>query len=210
MTHQASPSWVVVTDAPEDLNFAMYVAAVYDILPNQPPYSHHALWPRRTRSEQSESESVQLRQQWHQWWTWMISEKASNVDANPRGGELWSKTFTMVHEAHDDLFQRLGPLLAPRCQSVLDQFQSWWTLPAGGQFAINYWSSQVPIGSMVKQTADTLHRPIHPFRLTVHFVYLGLEEIIEAHSHYAVMSIHQPGKTVGNLPWWREKIRALA
>jgi len=198
------PSWVVVADAPIDLNFAMYVANAYDVLPKTAMFADSPRWPPSSHALPAGPAKLAMVQQWQQWWSAMVAEKTVQVERSRQEAERWSTLFSP--NAFDNVEPPLGRCLA----AVYEEFRQWWELTAGGHTALSYWTDCVPVGNVVNHVSRALGRPVAPFQLTVHFVYLGLATIVEPTPRYAIMSVHPPSRTIFNRQWWTAKIQQLA
>ncbi len=198
-------SWIFVDDAPTDLNFSMYVAGSLGILPKDPMFSSRGLWPEAAPVIGSQESFQRLGHQWHDWWLAMVAEKSRNVESEPRGGERWSALF-----APTDQFRSLDDPLRTWCAKLFEPFQRWWSFPGGGSFAVQYWTHLIPIYEIVQKVAKDLGRPVSPFHLTAHFVYAGLEDILDLSPGYVILGINKPSVAIHNRDWWIAKIRSLA
>jgi|GEM_PF-4922571 len=47
MQNGTQPSWSLITDAPKDLNFAIYVACSLNIMPENTPFVREQIWSAR-------------------------------------------------------------------------------------------------------------------------------------------------------------------
>lgn len=194
------PSWILMTDAPRDLNFAIYVVCTFDILPDTQPFIREQLWSAYRSDPLDAEEQKILIIQWKQWWNDIVHDRAMN---NLQG--RWS-----IHYAHDGNFDALPEPLRRKCEAVFRSFNDWWGLTAGGQQGVNYWDKAMEFHPLVKRVETELERPVRPFRLSVDYVYTGLGSIVDVTSTYAIMSVHRPNTSVHNNDWWLAKVRELA
>lgn len=193
-------SWLVITDAPEDLNFAMYVACSFNIIPETTPFVREQVWSAYSADILDKDESKTLNSQWLRWWQDIVQDRAKN-GLHGR----WSR-----HYSPDGQFTALEDPLRGRCAEVFHSFKEWWGLTAGGQQGVNYWDKAGNLRSIVKRVDDELETTIKPFKLVVDYVYTGLGRIVEVTPSYAIMSVHRPNLSVHNDDWWLAKIRELA
>ena len=202
-----APSWRLMTDAPIDLNFAMYVACSFDLLQDKPPFRREQLWSAYHPNALSEEDHQLLAGQWQQWWNEMVADRSQFLQNGLR--ERWSHFF-----ASEGYFDGMGMPLRERCEDAFPSFIEWWGMPAGGQQGVNYWDLFGDIAggfrSMVKQVETEIGRPVQPFTLTVDYLYTGLGGILEVNPNYAIMSVPHLGLTVRNREWWLAKVRELA
>lgn len=113
----------------------------------------------------------------------MVQEKTQNVEMDPRGGEPWSVLFSPSEQ-----FNTLADPLRSWCVQLFEPFQQWWSFPGGRSFAVQYWTQQIPIHSIVQKVAKDLGRPVSPFHLTVHLVYAGLNDTLDLSPGYTPSS----------------------
>ena len=201
------PSWRLMTDAPMDLNYAIYVACSYDLLPDTPPFRREQLWSAYHPKALGEEEHQLLAGQWQQWWNEMIADRSLFLQSGIR--VCWSNSF-----ASEGYFDEMVTLLRERCEDALTSFREWWGMPAGGQQGVNYWELFGDISGgfhvKVKQVETEIGRPVEPFALAVDYLYTGLGGILEINSNYAMMSVQRPKLTLLNREWWLAKVRELA
>jgi hypothetical protein len=200
MQKGTQPSWCLLTDAPIDLNFAIYVACSFDLIPDTPPYSREQLWSAYRHEALDAEEHKTLVGQWNHWWNDLVLDRAQLAYQG-----RWSR-----HFAPNGHFDDLDTPLRTRCEEVFQSFKDWWGLTAGGQQGVNYWNQFVAIHQIVKRVETEIDRPVYPFKLTVDYVYTGLGKIVEIDSTYAIMSVHRPNVSVDNKDWWLAKVRELA
>jgi hypothetical protein len=200
MQNGTHPSWSLVTDAPADLNFAMYVACSFNIIPETTPFVREQIWSARRVDISDKDELRILTEQWLRWWKDIVKDRADN-QLHGR----WSRYYT-----HDGQFVALEEPLRGRCEAVFPSFNEWWGLTAGGQQGVNFWDKVEEFRPIVKQVEHEVGRAAQPFQLMVDYLYTGLGQIVEVTSSYAVMSVHRPELSVGNSDWWLEKVRELA
>lgn len=204
MHRQDRPFWSIEDDAPTDLNFAIFLASTLDILPSQSIFSKTGLWPQVPQMATNEEEHGLLGRQWHQWWLALLQEK---TDKLPQNGLSHAPPSTLFSPRD---FHTLDDPLRTACVEFIDRFQQWWTLPAGGHFAIKYWIKLIPFDGIMQQVAQELGRPVAPFHLTAHFVYAGLSDILDLSETYVILSINKPSLTIYNTTWWLNKLRTIA
>lgn len=193
------PSWTVTTDAPKDLNFAMYFACSFNIIPEATPFVREQVWSAY-RATLEEDEYQILSVQWKQWWKDIVQDKAEMQSPG-----RWSKHYF----DHGQLVVLPEPL-RNRYEEVFSSFNEWWGLTAGGQQGVNYWDKNGKLLPIVKRVENELGGKVKPFRLIVDYVYTGLGSIVEVTPSYAIMSVHRPSLSVHNDDWWLAKIRELA
>lgn len=203
MQMSRQPSWRLVTDAPEELNFAMYVACSFDLLKDHPPFSRDQMWSAYRHESLNATEHEELAGQWLQWWGELVIERANRVDDGRQ--RMWRPPFPL-----NDRLQTLEVPLRTRCQEAIESFRGWWGHAAGGQQGVNYWAERVEFRPLINQVEQEIGRTVRPFGLTVEFVYTGLANIVEVHSTYAVMSVDRPNVSVYDRKWWLAKVRELA
>ena len=207
MQKGTQPSWRLMTDAPIDLNFAIYVACSYDLLPDTPPFRREQLWSAYHPKALGEEEHQLLAGQWQQWWNEMIADRSRFLQNGIR--ERWSHFF-----ASEGYFDGMVTPLRERCEDALPSFREWWGKPAGGQQGVNYWDLIWDISGgfrlKVKQVETEIGRTVQPFSLAVDYLYTGLGGILEIDSNYAMMSVQRPNLTLLNREWWLTKVRELA
>ncbi|WP_067625127.1 hypothetical protein [Alicyclobacillus acidiphilus] len=196
------PSWRLNADAPMDLNFAVYVACSFDLIPDTPPFSREQMWSAYCHETRDVREQEALVGQWLQWWNDLVVDRA-RMASDHEGG--WSK-----HFAPNGRFDGLEEPLRTRCEEVFRSFSDWWGHTAGGQQGVNYWVSLLDFHSIVYLVENEIAAPVRPFELTVDFVYTGLANVVDVHPTYAMMSVHQPTLSVYNKEWWLAKVRELA
>ena len=201
------PSWRLMTDAPMDLNFAIYVACSFELLPDTSPFSREQLWSVYHHEALDEEEHQLLAGEWQQWWNEMVADRSRFLQSGIQ--ERWSNSF-----ASEGYFDEMVTPLRERCEDALPSFREWWGMPAGGQQGVNYWDLFWDIAgsfrSKVKQVETEMGRPVQPFALAVDYLYTGLGGILEVNSNYAMMSVHLPKLTLLNREWWLEKVLELA
>lgn len=203
---------------PVDLNFAIYVASAFHILPDESPFVSDGLWAAVDPPSIPESECLPLGQDWRQWWWQMVSDHAQNARAQDeaffandgRPSCTWqNQDFRSPYFAPNDRFQNLPRLLQSCCNTVFPSFQEWWTLPTGGMTEIRQRQHRV---SMVQAMRDEKQgETANPkrMRLTVDYLYTGLGEIVTVTPSFVIMSVqHEP--TMQNAQdWFVARIRAL-
>ncbi|WAH37294.1 hypothetical protein [Alicyclobacillus dauci] len=194
------PSWLLMTDAPRDLNFAIYVACSFDLLPDTLPFIKEHLWSAYPAHPLETSEHKTLIAQWKQWWDDIVDDRAQN-ELHGR----WIKYYSP-----DGHFSGLPQPLGQKCEAVFPSFRDWWGMTAGGQKGVNYWDKASEFQPIVKQVETELERAVQPFRLKVDYVYTGLGSIVDVSSTYAIMSVHRPNASIYNNDWWLAKVRELA
>lgn len=200
MQKGTQPSWLLITDAPMDLNFAIYVACSLNIIPETTPFVREQIWSAQRVNISEDEELITLSEQWVKWWQDIVQDRAVN-ELHGR----WSR-----HYAPDGQFVALEQPLRGRCEEVFHSFKEWWGLTAGGQQGVNFWDKAVGFRPIVKQVENEIGRTVQPFRLMVDYIYTGLGSIVGVTSSYAIMSIHRPDLSVGNNDWWLAKVRELA
>lgn len=200
MRKGTQPSWLLITDAPKDLNFAMYVACSFSIIPEVTPFVREQVWSAYRNDISDEEEYKTLSAQWLQWWKDMVQDRAQN--------ELHGRC--SKHYAYDGKFVGLTEPLRQRCEEVFLSFNDWWGLTAGGQQGVNFWDKAGGFRPIVTRVENELGRTVQPFQLMVDYVYTGLGSIVDVTRSYAIMSIHRPNLSVHNNDWWLAKVRELA
>lgn len=200
MRNAMQPSWRLATDAPRDLNFALYVACAFNMIPDTPPFTNEQVWSAYRAGISDKEEYGILLLQWVRWWQDIVQDRAKNELSG-----RWSR-----HYAPDGSFIGLAEPLRKRCEEVFHSFSDWWGLAAGGQQGVNFWDQEVEFHPIVKRVESELGRTVQPFRLMVDYVYTGLGSIVNVTPTYAIMSVHRPDLSVGNNDWWLAKVRELA
>lgn len=119
MQKGTQPSWRLVTDAPIDLNFAIYVACSFDLMPDTPPFSREQLWSAYRHEVVDAEEHRRLVGQWNQWWNDLVQDRTQFVQNGFRG--RWSR-----HFASNGYFDELAIPLRTRCEEVFQSFEDWW------------------------------------------------------------------------------------
>ena len=169
------PSWILSTDAPRDLNFAMYVACSYDILPQTEPFLRAQLWSAYHPDSLHHEETTTLTAEWEQWWNSVVGDRAEN---HLQG--RWSRHFDP-----NGRFEDLPEPLRDKCRLAFPSFVDWWGHTAGGQQGVNYWDIADQFEFVVQQVEKEIGHSAFPFRLYVDYVYTGLGRIIEMESTIA-------------------------
>lgn len=197
------PSWRLDTDAPIDLNFAIYVACSFDLIKDNPPFSREQMWSAYSHEALDAEEHTTLVEQWNQWWDDLVLDRAKLAHDGHHG--RWS-----THFSPNGHFDDLELPLRTRCEEVFRSFRDWWGHTAGGQQGVNYWVQLLDFHSIVNHVENEIQRTVRPFGLTVDFVYTGLDSVVEVNSTYAIMSVHRPNLSLHNNDWWIAKVRQLA
>lgn len=203
MQKGTQPAWRLMTDAPIDLNFAIYVACSFDLITDTLPFSREQMWSAYCLEALDVEEHKTLVEQWNQWWNDLVLDRAKLAHDSHQG--RWSR-----HFAPNGHFGDLEVPLRTRCEEVFQSFRDWWGHTAGGQQGVNYWIQLLGFHPIVNQVENEFGRTVRPFGLTVDFVYTGLANVVEVNSTYAIMSVHQPNLSVHNKEWWLAKVRELA
>ncbi|WP_206920014.1 hypothetical protein [Alicyclobacillus suci] len=190
-THQ--PSWRVVTEGTEDLNFAIYVACTYDLFPKSNPFSESRRWTSaKPSSELTQVEKAVLSTQWQEWWNQLVRMRS-----------LQNQNFDFYEPSYfDSMCNELGSV----CRDTWQPFREWWHMPAGGKMAMAFWGGADQVGQYVREFEQRVNRKARPFRLKVDLVYTGLDDLIEVSDEYVIMPIRSPRE---NRSWWTEKINAI-
>ncbi|MGD6857658.1 hypothetical protein ACQCVO_21700 [Bacillus infantis] len=186
------PSWSVVTEGAEDLNFAIYVACTYDLFPNNMPFSSSKQWSSTTPTTLSANEKSILKSQWKKWWNHVVLTRSQNgggVDSYPQ-----------------DYLKSSGSELGQVCYDLWPPFFNWWHMPAGGNTAMIFWESADNVNKYVKEFEQDVGRTANPFRLKIDLVYTGLDDVLEVSDVYAIIPIGSPHI---NKSWWTKKIKSL-
>ena len=187
------PSWSVVTEGTEDLNFAIYVACTYDLLPKSIPFSESNRWSSTQLSTQlTGAEKSALSVQWLEWWNRLIGVRS----VHKHNFDLYQPTY------FDSMDKKLGEV----CRGLLLPFREWWHMPAGGNTAMIFWESADKVGEYVREFEQQVNRKVRPFRLKVDLVYAGLDNLIEVSDEYVIMPIRSAHE---NRSWWTQKIKAI-
>lgn len=193
MKRSNDPLWSVVTEGTEDLNFAIYVACTYDLLPKSKPFSESKRWTSITpSSEFTQAEKAVLSSQWLEWWKQLVGIRSlhkHNVD-------YYQPSY------FDSMDNELGDV----CRDTLPPFREWWHMPAGGNSAMIFWESADQVGLYVREFEQQENREARPFRLKVDLVYTGLDDLIEVSDEYVIMPLRSPRD---NRSWWTQKINAV-
>ncbi len=109
---------------PIDLNFAMYVASAFRILPDEPPFVSDGLWVAINPPAIPEAERLLLVQDWRQ----MVSDHAQNARAQDeaffaddrRPSYTWeNQDFRSPYFVPNDQFENLPRRLPECCNTVL-------------------------------------------------------------------------------------------
>lgn len=187
------PSWSVVTEGTEDLNFAIYVACTYDLLPKSWPFSESKRWTSTNPSvDLTRTEKSVLSTQWLEWWNQLV--RVRSLDEH--NADLYRPTY----------FESMDQELGHACRDTWQAFREWWHMPAGGNIAMIHWESAENVGQYVKEFEQRMNRKARPFRLRVDLVYTGLDDLIEVTDEYVIMPIRSPRE---NQFWWTQKINAI-
>ncbi|WAH37442.1 hypothetical protein [Alicyclobacillus dauci] len=193
MKYRGEPSWSVVTEGTEDLNFAIYLACTYDLLPKSKPFSGSKRWTSTTPSiELAQAEKTVLSNGWVEWWSELVAARS----AQGHNFEFYAPSY------FDSLAKELGDV----CRNTWKPFREWWHMPAGGKTAMIHWESADNVGQYVRDFEQHINRKARPFRLKVDLVYAGLDDLIEVNDEYVIMPIRSPRE---NQAWWTQKITAI-
>ncbi|UFT98408.1 hypothetical protein KO561_14540 [Radiobacillus kanasensis] len=193
MKINGEPTWSVTTQGVEQLNFAVYVACTYELIPDQKPFSSIHNWSSVNPSKSlTEKEMVVLTNYWLRWWELLVSERA--------------KIGSHAEFYKPDYFDSLAPELGEICKELWQAFRKWWEMPAGGSMAMSFWESLDPVGKYVAEFEKEIGRKAKPFRLNVDLVYAGFEDVYEVTDDYVIMPLRSPNK---NKTWWMKKIKSL-
>lgn len=187
-------SFSIVTNAPVELNFAMYVAFSFDILPKDSIFSTEQGWTAHHRKISNKKEYDMLVSQWRHWWGELVKFKSSNGLKPP-----YSKYYSS-----DGTFEVIDSPLRLRCIEAWPSFFEWWNMPAGGQQGTLYWDRIDEFSHLINKVKES---GISTGPLVVDYIYAGLEDILEITPRYVIMSIHKPQNTVYNDTWWLNKIK---
>ncbi|WDL97043.1 hypothetical protein [Alicyclobacillus sp. ALC3] len=190
MQRSKEPSWSAVIEGTEDLNFAIYVASTYDLLPKSKPFSESRRWTSTNPSvELTPAEKTVLAVQWLEWWTRLVEVRSIHQ-----------------HNLAPSYFESLDNELAGVCSDTWHAFRNWWHMPAGGGTAMIFWESADKVGEYVRQFEQQVNRKAKAFRLKVDLVYTGLDDLIEVSDEYVIMPLRSAHE---NRFWWTKKINAV-
>lgn len=192
MYRNGIPSWSVRTEARDELNFAIYIACTYDLLPRSCPFSETNRWSVTTESV---SDQALIASQWNEWWNQLVKHRLESFQS-PR----WSALYNPPD------FNNLDRELRQLCVSVWQGFHKWWNMPAGGKTAMIFWESADNVGQLVRQFELEAGRKARLFQMTVDLVYAGLDDVIEVSDEYAIMPLRSMQK---NQEWWMKKLHQI-
>lgn len=189
MKRNNEPSWSVVTEATEELNFAIYVCCTYDLLPKNKPFSQSKQWTSTEPSiELAETERAALESQWNHWWDHLVSVRSQHG----RNFDFYSPSY----------FESLDKELGKLCRASWQAFRDWWHMSAGGNIAMIHWESADNVGQYVKEFEREVMRTVKPFHIRVDLVYAGVDDLVEVSDEYVIMPIRSPRE---NKSWWSQK-----
>lgn len=195
-------SFLLVTNAPEELNFAMYVACSFELFSGGLSFDKKFGWSAYRRSISDKEERTFLSNQWYDWWCNLVNERARMYEYESKGDQN-------AFYSHDGKFGFLESQFSLLCNEAWPSFKEWWGMAAGGQQGVNYWDKASEFHNVVKRVEADIRRDVKPGRLIVDYVYTGLNSILTVKPSYAIMSVHNPGETIYNDEWWVDKVREL-
>lgn len=184
-------SWSICMSGEYDLNFLMYVASVHGLLTEE---FEESTWPSSQFSSVGRS-NQKLQEQWKKLWNQSIYKKGLLKRSNQRYLVLDPPDFSMIREEDvKDMLINMWP-----------SFINWWSMPAGGQTAMNYWEAKPDLIAFVQEFENQAGREIKPFNLHVDLLYTGLKEPIEVNNQFIIM----PMKTEYLLKkdWWINRFK---
>lgn len=202
MMHSPQTAKTIVGQVPNDLNFAMYVASAFHILPNLAPFSLTNLWAATTPPTISVEDQPQLMKEWEDWWHAMVLDHAQNAFRSTR------ETFDSAYYTPHEQFSNLSPKLQGCCQAVFPSFHRWWTMPAGGHTALHWLGLRV-LDQALNVVGQGFADPPEGYHFAVDLVYAGISDHISVTSTYVIMSVPQVPIPTHPPAWLLAKILGL-
>jgi len=197
MMKSGSESWQVTTDPNLELNFAVYLACAFGLCGEQ-PQSSIASWPQPMF--EAPAAHADMAAAWSAWWEDLCAERRLSVEQkqNRLGSSLCDppEFRGVVHQG-----------LRRSCQMAWPSFSAWWEMPAGGKFALEYWTSMNNLHAFIYKFEQRAVRTVKPFRLHIDVVYTGLTERLELGSGYVVAPVW-PALMLDEA-WWQKKLQAI-
>ncbi len=192
------PAWSVITSSQISLNFAMYVRCAFGLIERESYQGKVSLWPYRVFVLEDDAERNKLAEAWERWWNKLIQEREMALLSGQSSQNLES----FNPPDFDNLGDDSG--LTMLCRRAWPPFLEWWTMPAGGQFAVAYWEQFSNLHLYIRQFEEEIGRKVKPFKLNIDLVYTGLSEPIDRSSQYAIMGIRS--EPFMDAEWWKMKL----
>lgn len=189
------PSWTVIEDSPESLNFAVYVGYAYGILPNEILHNQEVAWPHRTKDVFDQEKQLAFQTAWKDWWQSLVEDRKDH--STPA---LLPPYTSAIHLPE---FRQL-------CEETWADFHHWWVMPAGGHAAMVFspkWQKTHSLIEFIQEIETTKQKRVHPFRLQIDLVYGGILAKEEHTADYVVMLLSET--RMFNREWWSNKIDEL-
>lgn len=192
---------------PIDLNFAMYVASAFHILPEEPLFSADNLWAATAPIEIPAADRASLVQEWRNWWQQMVNDHTTEFSQEylPRRKH---ETFQSPHFTPDDQFRNLPHLLKTCCNTAFMSFHTWWTMPTGGNTALRCLGRQV-VDQAVQAAGEGTPDPPEGYRFTIDHIYTGIADHVIVSPTYVIMSVLRVPISSRPPSWLVAKIRGI-
>lgn len=194
------PAWSVVTSSQISLNFAMYVKCAYGLIEKENYTGKAVLWPYKTLSLDDEAKKEDLKKDWNVWWEMLVQAREK---------ELLHGQTTVKTSFFDppDFAGMENEEIKALCQRAWPAFFEWWTMPAGGQFAVAYWEQFSNLHLYIRQYEEEVGRKVKPFKLNIDLVYTGLSETIDRSRQYSIMTMRP--EPFMDAEWWKAKLKEI-
>ncbi len=197
--------WSMREDAPDDLNFAMYLAQHYEIIPRQTPFIASVSPRLFSVRHMPESDQMLVREQWHAWWAQLMAIHQQNMRWNMQSSfqedldnEVTAETLTELPE----------PL---RTYSVTNwpTFDAWWHCAAGGKSGtMHSGSCTVEPFNTINGVEETCHETPPPVRWVIEYLYTGWE-FADPMPLYALVGVDTRSPLITLKAWLENQAFAL-
>lgn len=189
------PSWQVITDSPESLNFAIYVGYACGLHSQEVMKHQELVWPELTHPITDRNKRLRIKRAWKKWWLQLLNERQESTRPN-----LIPPYTTGIHSSD----------LVDICNKIWPEFRKWWRMPAGGQAAMIFspkWDRKNTLQTFIRQSEMVHHKCVRPFQLKIDFVYGGLLTSQDVTTHYVVMPLLASYRF--DPTWWEQKLLQL-
>ncbi len=197
--------WQILEDAPDDLNFAMFLAQHYTIIPNQTPFIASES-PRLFSVQAMPSTHQQIiREQWYAWWEQLMANHQQNMQWN---------TESPFHEGRDnsittESLTKLPEPLRTYGMTGWSDFDAWWHCAAGGKNGtIHSGSCTVEPFNTITAVEEACHATPPPVRWVIEYLYTGWD-FADPMPLYALVGVDARSPLVTLKAWLQHQAFAL-
>ena len=161
----------MLEDAPDDLNFAMFLAQHYGIIPNQAPFIASRSPRLFSVVPMPVADQDIVRDQWYAWWTHLMASHQSRMQ--------WNLKLAFEEDPGQNCItaEHLAKLPEPlRTYSTTNWpiFDAWWHCEAGGKSGtIHSGSCTVEPFNTINVVEETCHATPPSVRWAIEYLYTG-------------------------------------